>query len=90
MSAGVFILDDTFKSDFQIRYVGRSDTNVNNQLHVYVGAYCRFKYEYYSSSKAAFEEQCNLYHDFEPANNITHPACSTGSEWKCPRCALSR
>lgn len=90
-SAGVYVLDEWETSNaFQATYVGRSDTDVNNQLHVYVGSYGRFKFEYYSSPKAAFDKECALYHDFEPPDNIYHPTRPSASAWTCPRCALFR
>lgn len=88
-SPGAYALDSgTDASKFYVFDVGRSDTDVNDRLHKHVGNYKRFKYEYYSSAKAAFEKECNLYHDFEPSDNKTHPARPTGSGWKCPRCKL--
>ena len=88
-SPGAFALD---KADdgggFQIVYVGRSDLDVNNQLHVYVGTYKRFKFAYCASPHAAFEKECCLFHDFEPADNAIHPRRPGDSNWTCPRCQL--
>lgn len=74
--------------EFRVDYVGRSDTDVNNQLHVHVGSYKRFRYEYCDSAQAAFERECSLYHDFEPRDNPIHPQRPPGTRWKCPRCRL--
>jgi len=74
--------------NFRVVYVGRSDINLNNQLHVHVGSYKRFMYEYCSSAQAAFEKECALYHDFEPRDNPIHPQRPPGTQWKCPRCGL--
>lgn len=69
--AGAFALDDCGNGDnFTITFVGRSDIDVNNQLHVYVGRYERFKFVYCSSAKAAFERECELFHDFAPREGI--------------------
>ena len=52
---GAYALEEsTDLVNFRVAYVGRSDTNVNNQLHVHVGSYKRFRYEYCSSAQAAF------------------------------------
>lgn len=85
-SAGAYALGKVENGTFYIRYVGRSDNDVNDRLHDHVGKYSRFKYEYYGSAKAAFEKECRLYHDFKPTNNKVHPSRPAGSGWKCPRC----
>ncbi|HTC35112.1 MAG TPA: hypothetical protein VK724_17175 [Bryobacteraceae bacterium] len=74
--------------NFRVVYIGRSDINLNNQLHVHVGSYKRFRYQYCSSAQAAFEKECALYHDFEPRDNPIHPQRPAGTQWKCPRCDL--
>jgi len=87
-SAGAFALDDSQDvGDFNGVYVGRSDFDVNNQLHVHVGAYKRFKYEYCSSPQDAFNSECRLWHDLEPQDNVMHPG-RRGKPWRCPRCSL--
>src|SRR5690349_572887 len=88
-SPGAFALDDSDDaSSFQVLYVGSSDCDVNNQLHVYVGTYKRFKYEYCSSPQDAFNRECGLWHDFEPQDNVIHPLRPTGTTWRCPGCSL--
>jgi len=88
-SPGVYVLDD---SDdvlrFHVAHVGSSSVDVNNQLHVHVGAYQNFKYEYCPSPRVAFEKECSLYHDFESQENLLHPRRPAGSGWLCPRCRL--
>ena len=86
---GAFLLDDSADGPgFRVVYVGRSDMDVNNQLHLHVGMYKRFKFEYCPSPQAAFERECRLFHDFEPHDNPIHPSRPRGSNWTCPRCAL--
>lgn len=87
-SPGAYALGRVKDDTFYIDYVGRSDTDVNKRLHSHVGNYPRFKYDYFSSAKAAFEKECNLWHDFSPADNSIHPARPNGSNWKCPRCRV--
>ena len=86
---GAYVLEDSADlTNFHVDYVGRSDTDVNNQLHVHVGSYKRFRYEYCSTAQAAFEKECILYHDFEPRDNPIHPQRPSSTQWKCPRCKL--
>lgn len=86
-SAGAFALDDSENgTSFHVLYVGRSDSDVNAQLHVYVGTYKRFKFVYCSSPRDAFEKECGLFHDFDPYDNGIHPLRPPGSNWTCPRC----
>jgi len=88
-SPGAYALGDTLANgNFGIDYVGRSDKDVNDRLHDHVGKYKRFKYDYFSSAKAAFEKECNLWHDFSPSDNKVHPARPNGTNWKCPRCRV--
>lgn len=85
-SAGAYALGRLKDDTFYIDYVGRSDGDVNKRLHDHVGNYPRFKFDYFGSAKAAFEKECNLWHDFSPSDNKVHPARPSGSNWSCPRC----
>ncbi len=71
---------------FLVGYVGRSDTDVAERLKDHVDTYEKFMFSYASSVKAAFEEECRNYHDFNPPGNSVHPACPDGKGWKCPYC----
>ena len=77
---------------FIVQYVGRSDSDVNGRLKTWVGKkYKKFKYSYASSPKAAFEKECENYHDFgesEKLDNSMHPDRPNESGWKCPRCKI--
>ena len=86
LSPGAYALGRLKGGVFYIGYVGRSDSDVRDRLHDHVGAYSRFKYEYYASEKTAFEKECRLYHDFNPLANKIHPDRPAGSRWKCPMC----
>lgn len=88
-SAGAYVLEESRDLvRFHVTYVGRSDRNINNQLHVHVGSYKRFQFQYCSSAEEAFQEECNLYHHFEPRDNPVHPRRQPGTTWKCPQCKL--
>jgi len=75
---------------FVVQYVGRSDDDVNNRLHDWVGTnHKKFKYSYAGSAKEAFEKECRNYHDFggsESLENKVHPARPNGTNWACPVC----
>lgn len=77
---------------FIVEYVGRSDSDVNDRLHDWVGTkYKKFKYSYATSAKAAFEKECRNYHDFggkEKLDNDMHPDRPEGTDWECPDCDI--
>ena len=91
-SPGNYALGYVSDSTFYVRYVGRSDTDVNSRLKSWVGKsnrYKHFKYSYATSPKAAFEKECKNYHDFgesEELDNEQHPERPDGTNWKCPVC----
>ncbi len=76
---------------FIVRYVGRSDGDVNRELKARLtNKYSKFKYSYATSPKAAFEKECHNYHDFggSALDNQMHPSRPAGSNWKCPVCDI--
>jgi hypothetical protein len=84
--AGVYALGYTSGDTYYIQRVGRSDDHVNRRLHDYEGQYNQFKATYCSGSFAAFNAECELWHDFGGTNNPLHPARPANKDWKCPRC----
>ena len=88
-SGGVFALGSMEGNTFNIAYVGRSDSDLRAQLKRWIGHYDEFKFDYFGSPKAAFEKECNLFHDYggPTLDNKAHPARAKGRRWKCPRCA---
>lgn len=84
-SSGVYVLDRSATGGFTTHYVGRSDDDVNGRLKDWVGKYKYFKFQYTSSAKAAFELECNVYHDMSPVDNLAHPARPKGTSYKCPK-----
>jgi hypothetical protein len=73
---------------FRVSYVGRSDTDLNAELKARLKlGYPKFKCSYASSAKAAFEKECQNYHDFggsQGLKNEVHPARPDGTDWSCP------
>jgi hypothetical protein len=86
-SAGVYVLGHTSpEGTFRIHHIGRSDIDVAEKLRSYIGSDTMFKYGYFPTAKAAFERECELYHDFRPPGNRIHPDRPSGSSLECPRC----
>lgn len=87
VSPGVFALGYTdLQGAFRINSIGRSDQNVAAALHTLIGSDQSFKFDFASSSKAAFERECALFHDFRPPCTRIHPSRPEGSDFTCPRC----
>lgn len=90
-SIGNYALGCIKDSRFIVRYIGRSDTDLNERLKFWIGNYEQFKFSYTSSPKQAFEEECLLYHDFGASNeldNTYHPQRPENRNWECPCCQL--
>lgn len=90
-SAGVFALGSKDpRGNFQVRHVGRSDADIRSKLCDCIGSDAMFKFGFFSSAKAAFEKECELFHDFNPPSNRIHPGRAKGTDWECPRCRIFR
>ena len=80
---------------FIVEYVGRSNTGVAERLLDHFlkrEDYQSFKYSYASSIKAAYEKECQNYHDFGglqgKLKNKKHPDRPDGCDYKCPCCYI--
>ena len=76
---------------FIVKYIGRSDLDLNEELKSCIGQYPHFKWSYASSAKAAFDKECQNYHDFgggEDLDNENHPASPDGEYMICEICGL--
>ena len=71
---------------FVVDTIGRSDNNLKKTLADQVDGRSQFKFEYFHSAKAAFEKECDLFHDFTMVLTQDHPTRLEGSYWKCPHC----
>jgi hypothetical protein len=90
-SAGVFALGHAdAEGRFCVNHVGRADSDLRERLLATIGSDALFKYGYYSSSRTAFEKECQLYHDIRPPGNRVHPDRPRGTRWECPRCQIFR
>lgn len=93
ISAGNYALGNVNERGlFVVRYVGRSDANLNARLKTWTGkGYQAFKFAYATSPKAAFEKECRNFHDFggtAKLDNNIHPDRPAGSGWNCPVCRI--
>lgn len=80
------------KDTFIVRYVGRSDSDINKELKARLPLkHPKFKFSYATSPKGAFEKECRNYHDFgesKELQNEVHPARPAGTNWECPSCNI--
>jgi len=77
---------------FAIKYVGRSDIDLNKRLHDWIGEnYSSFKASCFNTAKEAFNRECQIYHDFggsERLDNKEHPDRPDNANWECPICDI--
>jgi hypothetical protein len=73
---------------FVVKYVGRSDTDLNAELKARLDkGYSKFKLSYASSVKEAFGRECLNYHEFggkKLLDNDIHPARPANTDYPCP------
>lgn len=90
-SIGNYILYD---NKYALRYVGRSDTDLQERLLDHVGEYPYryFKFWYANSKEEAYYIECEQYHRNENSKkfrNEDHPARPDGMEsLRCPICYM--
>jgi hypothetical protein len=90
-SAGNYHLGHIEDGRFRVRYVGRSDTDLNGRLKKWVAKYERFRFQYASSPKAAFGQECQDFHSLGEStelDNEIHPQRPANASWKCPVCDI--
>jgi hypothetical protein len=91
-SPGNYTLGYVRENGFCIRYVGRADDDVAKQLRSWARQhphYRAFAFSYAPSSRAAFDKECEDFHDFggtENLDNVDHPKRPDTTDWLCPRC----
>ncbi|HJZ42677.1 MAG TPA: hypothetical protein VJ233_03055 [Hyphomicrobiaceae bacterium] len=88
-SAGVYALGraDAHKR-FCVNLVGRSDSDIRALLLDYLGFDSLFKFDYSASSRAAFETECALFHEFRLSGSQLHPTSPEGTSLRCPVCGV--
>jgi hypothetical protein len=78
--------DRTMASVFRINQVARHDTDLQSALLNLIGTSQEFKFRHCESAQAAFEHECDLFHDFRPPYTPLHPVRQPQTSWVCPRC----
>lgn len=78
-SIGNYALGYTNKTDdsFIVKYVGRSDSDLNARLKDHIGSYAHFKFSYSTSAKEAYAKELRNYTDFggsDALDNEIEPA----------------
>lgn len=75
---------------FVVEYVGRSDTDLNERIRHGLGKYKMFKFSYAINVQAAYEKECQNFHDFGGDDGILdnkiHPDSPENTNLKCPIC----
>lgn len=83
------------KRTFIVRYVGRSDNDLRQEIKTRYKTDAKFtdndclyfKFSYAENKKEAYEKECRNYHDFggsECLYNDIHPARPAGKQYSCP------
>lgn len=86
---GVYAFGHTdAEGTFIIEKVGRSDDDVRRPLETSVECYSQFAFQVCASPKAAFENECRLFHNCLDVRSYVHPVGPEGSYWKCPECRI--
>lgn len=92
ISAGNYALGHTNdKGVFIVCYVGRSDNDLNHRLCCQLNEHPHpmFKFSYATSSKEAYEKECQNFHDFggvQRLENEIHPDNPNRMYCRCPKC----
>lgn len=85
---GAYVLGTAADSGgIYVKYVGRSDSDLNARLKQHVGAnseYTHFQCVYGTTALEAFNTECKLYHDYPNKNNKIHPDKPKGQTPDCP------
>src|ERR1041385_714636 len=93
-SAGNFALGYVQQNGFCVLYVGRADDDVAKELRSWVNQHPRYKafvFSYAPSTRAAFDKECEDFHDYggmEGLDNPDHPIRPPKAIWLCPRCDI--
>ena len=80
---GVYVLS----SDGQeATYVGRSDFDLQQRIlqSASEGDYVTFWFDYVTSPMDAYKYECELYHEYNPPDNLSHPVVPENANWRCP------
>lgn len=86
---GTYALGYIQSNTFIVKYVGRSDSNLNSRLKCWAdeGKHAYFKAKYWGTTHEAYEHECFLYHLFGSGlGNLIHPDRPNGLNLNCKHC----
>lgn len=80
---GVYVLS---RDGRHAHYAGRSDSDLRSRIRKSTDedSYTHFWYSYETSPMNAYRTECELWHRYQPPDNINHPAVPAGTNWRCP------
>lgn len=78
---GVYLLSDDGE---EMLRVGRCHDHMAACLKGWVGWYRLFWFDYALSPRAAYQRECELYHQHAPRDNQSHPQAPSRTRWLCP------
>lgn len=85
---GNYALGYEKEKGFIPKYVGRSDSDVQDELLNHLDDkkhHKKFMFSYASTKKEVYEQECKNFHDFEKQlENENHPDSPNGMNLKCP------
>lgn len=87
---GVYTLGVYEGDAFRVKRVGRFSANMTGNLYRWLGLYSHFQYKLLPDSRAAFSEECRLWHasggDEGALDSAAHPQSALGQQLECPVC----
>lgn len=86
-ASGVFVIGNTGRDGkFYIDRVGRSDTNLRQELYDCIGTDSQFKVSRTKNPAEAFALECDVFHVIRPPMTIMHPEPPAGRVLRCRHC----
>ena len=89
---GNFVLGEmSHNREFIPKYIGRSDSDLKNELKKWIGIYNHFTFLISYSVKGSFKQECRDYHSckgFMVIDNTIHPQRPYDQDWDCPICSI--
>jgi hypothetical protein len=74
---GAFVLITVHEGDPYVRYVGRSDDDLEKELQKWVGRYDQYAFSVADDDVVAFLQECDAFHDYGglvDLANVLHPS----------------
>lgn len=82
-SIGVYVLS---RGGQHVHYVRRPDADLRARIRksAQPDSCTYFWFGYESSPMNAYKAECELWHKYQPPDNLIHPAVPAGANWRCP------